>query len=315
MMHHKITQPLLNPPTAESQQDISKKCVIQPLISALSKQREIAEIHFGSYQCLLFLGVGLKGSEGTESWLNGFPISQNDTTLKEVMGFISALLQWHALLDYANRINSSLLLLRTNTSRKWSSIREFDDNVATGSMRITSWGVWWEYSVHQPATSCQFLTPHLLRRRSGEKCFFVHWLHVFLRPAVCALLPGCDPHVQTLHLCGATLGQISSQSINLTTSEAHYLNVVYKSHFHAGGSFAGVHAEGKHVIQVGSHVLDDPFPFNSDTAAIYLWMKNCSDHCRQVCKLHLSGKSDYKKCLLSCFFYWLWMNFIGKLYI
>lgn len=50
------------------------------------------------------------------------------------------------------------------------------------------------------------------------------------------------------------------QVINVT-SRSH-LYVVYKSHFHAAGNFIGVHAEGKHVIQVGGHVFFDLLPFN-----------------------------------------------------
>lgn len=54
----------------------------------------------------------------------------------------------------------------------------------------------------------------------------------------------------------------------LTNSEPSYLNIVYKPDFHAGGNFAGVHAEGKHVIQGSSHVSRDLFPFNPDTEVL-----------------------------------------------
>lgn len=46
-----------------------------------------------------------------------------------------------------------------------------------------------------------------------------------------------------------------------------YLDVVYKSDFHTAGNFAGVHAEGKHVIHGSSHVSDDLSPLNPDTDA------------------------------------------------
>lgn len=47
-----------------------------------------------------------------------------------------------------------------------------------------------------------------------------------------------------------------------TESEPAHLQVVYKSDVHARCSFAGIHAEGKHVIQGSRHVCDDLSPLN-----------------------------------------------------
>lgn len=50
-----------------------------------------------------------------------------------------------------------------------------------------------------------------------------------------------------------------------TEPEPAHLQVVYKSDVHARCSFAGIHAEGKHVIQGSRHVCDDLSPLNPAT--------------------------------------------------
>lgn len=50
----------------------------------------------------------------------------------------------------------------------------------------------------------------------------------------------------------------------LKITDKSHLDIVDKSDFHTARHFAGVHAEGKHVIQGSSHVSDDLSPFNSD---------------------------------------------------
>lgn len=74
--------------------------------------------------------------------------------------------------------------------------------------------------------------------------------------------PGC----LTLTAASALCRRIC---LNLTwsnLSSRSHLYVVYKSNFHAAGNFIGVHAEGKHVIQVGGHVFTDLLPFTPDPA-------------------------------------------------
>lgn len=51
---------------------------------------------------------------------------------------------------------------------------------------------------------------------------------------------------------------------NLKITDKSHLDIVDKSDFYTAGHFAGVHAEGKHVIHGSSHVSDDLSPFNSD---------------------------------------------------
>lgn len=80
-------------------------------------------------------------------------------------------------------------------------------------------------------------------------------------------------------LCPAVI-QVDTESVY---TGPPYLNIVYKSDFHAGGNFAGVHAEGKHVIQGSSHVSHDLSPSNPDTGALAverggsdLWWRACA---------------------------------------
>lgn len=44
---------------------------------------------------------------------------------------------------------------------------------------------------------------------------------------------------------------------NMKITDKSDLDIVDKSDFHTAGHFAGVHAEGKHVIHGSSHVSDD----------------------------------------------------------
>lgn len=82
--------------------------------------------------------------------------------------------------------------------------------------------------------------------------------------------------------CRATTVQPQSDitrhiSLNLsllTKLGGSYLGVIYKSDFHAARNFAGVHAEGKHVIQGSSHVSDNLCPLNSDTGALIPGRRN-----------------------------------------
>lgn len=48
----------------------------------------------------------------------------------------------------------------------------------------------------------------------------------------------------------------------------HYLGVVDKSDFHTITNFAGVHAEGKHVILGSGHLPPYLSPFTPDTAVL-----------------------------------------------
>lgn len=55
---------------------------------------------------------------------------------------------------------------------------------------------------------------------------------------------------------------------NMKITDKSDLDIVDKSDFHTAGHFAGVHAEGKHVIHGSSHVSDD---LSTLTLTFYLW--------------------------------------------
>lgn len=83
------------------------------------------------------------------------------------------------------------------------------------------------------------------------------------------------------------VAQIEPAALSVFNKNSFYLDVVYKTHFNAGGNFAGFHAEGKHVIQVGRHVCLATFPLSTLTVTRLSLRAACSGLWWKVCELQL----------------------------